>query len=128
MLRKLGNLMKNPKVQKVEKIVERLMPMFVIAIMGAFVFSNCCVYADAKDLMNNVIKIIGSIATVLGVGYAAIGIFHFAAANADGDGPAKNKAIQQIAAGAILLVVGGSFIGGASWLTNEINTSFNFGK
>ena len=52
-------------------------------------------------------------------------IMHFASAQADGDGPAKTKAIQQIAAAAVLLAVGGLLSTGSSWLINNI-TDINF--
>ena len=72
--------------------------------------------------MQNILKIIGFAANVMGVGVAAMAILHFASAQADGDGPAKTKAIQQIAAAAVLIAVGVLLSTDTSmnWLTNSI--------
>ena len=74
----------------------------------------------ANTLMQNILKIIGYAANVMGVGVGALAIMHFASAQADGDGPAKTKAIQQIAAAAVLLAVGILLSSGPDWLLNNM--------
>ena len=105
-----------------------------VAIVGLY-YSGLIVSATApaneqqaaQKLMKNILKIIGFAANVMGVGVGAMAILHFASAQADGDGPAKTKAIQQIAAAAVLIAVG-TFLSAddsMNWLLNSI-TKINF--
>ena len=48
---------------------------------------------------------LGSIVAVLGAFFLIMGIIHYASANSEGDGPAKQKATQQMAAGGMVLIV-----------------------
>ena len=75
--------------------------------------------AGAAD--ENIGQIIGAITILvkwigilLGVVYGIFGFLHYAAANAEGDGPGKNKAQNQIAA-ALMLVAIGVIVGMVSW-------------
>lgn len=61
--------------------------------------------ADAAGLMETIIKILASLVTVLAVILAAVGLIHYAQAYSEGDGPAKQKAIGQIAAAGMLIAL-----------------------
>lgn len=60
---------------------------------------------NVKTLLGTILKIIAVLIVVLGLFMSIMGVVHFAQANSEGDGPAKQKAIMQISAGAMLLIV-----------------------
>ena len=100
---------------------------FICVTMLGLCYDGMIVSAEteqqtAQKLMKNILSIIGFAANVMGVGVGAMAILHFASAQADGDGPAKTKAIQQIAAAAVLLAVGTLLSTEASrkWLIDSI--------
>lgn len=113
--------LQHPTVKKVEDTILRWMPMLTLLLVATLAYSHTAVYADANGLLTKILKVMGIVCNVMGVAFGAMGIMHFSTAQADGDGPAKQKAIQQIAAAVVLLIVGSSLYGGASWLLDEIS-------
>ena len=80
-----------------------------MAIGAAFqfgdVFGITALADSAQSLMTIILQILMKLITVLGVIFGIMGVVHYASANSEGDGPAKNKAMAQIAAGVMLLLV-----------------------
>ena len=70
-------------------------------------------------LLEIIFKILFKLITVLGVVFGIMGVVHYASANAEGDGPAKNKAMAQIGAGVMIILA--SFLLD-SQLTTILNT------
>lgn len=60
---------------------------------------------DAENLMTAIVKLLAALVTVLGAVFAIMGLIHYAAANSEGDGPAKQKAVMQIASGGMLILL-----------------------
>lgn len=115
--------LQHPTVKKVEDTILRWMPAIALLLVVTLVYSQTAVYATAQDLLTKILKIMGIVCNVMGVAFGGVGIMHFASAQADGDGPAKQKAIQQIAAAVVLLVVGSSLYAGGSWLISELGAT-----
>lgn len=93
--------------QKAENKLAKLAPIATYGIIVANYLSREMVYAEAgaEDLMKLIVKIIANLIIILGALLAIMGIIHFASAQSEGDGPAKTKAIGQIAAGVMLAVL-----------------------
>lgn len=92
----------------------------------AVIASNCVVLADAaEDLLTEILGLIGLLAFALAVVFAAMGAVSFAASQAEGDGPAKTKAIGQIAAAILLIAVGIALRGDFGTRLVEIFTSMS---
>lgn len=58
------------------------------------------------EIINAITILVKWIGILLGVVYGIFGFLHYAAANAEGDGPGKNKAQNQIAAALMLVAIG----------------------
>lgn len=87
-------------------VVNVAMPVALCACtLAILVVGNTALAADAKGLLTKVFQIIAKIITGLGAVYGVLGIVHYAAAQSEGDGPAKNKAMGQIAAGIMLVAL-----------------------
>ena len=67
--------------------------------------------SEAITAITTLVKYIG---ILLGVVYGIFGFLHYAAANAEGDGPGKNKAQNQLAA-ALMLIAIGVIVGLVKW-------------
>ena len=59
----------------------------------------------AGSLLETVISILCKLVVALGVVLVIMGVIHYAAANSEGDGPAKHKAVMQIASGIMLAIL-----------------------
>ncbi len=77
-------------------------------------------YTNAKGLLETIIGILCVLVTVLGAVFSLMGIIHYASANSEGDGPAKSKAIAQIASGIMLIVLSVALKGNAEKFANLI--------
>ncbi len=65
------------------------------------------VYAEAaQQVFITIFGVVSKIAIGIGVVIGLMGVIHYAAANGDGDGPAKRKAVMEIASGVALLIAG----------------------
>lgn len=76
---------------------------------------------EAKSLMETIVKFIGTLVIVLAVMIGVMGIIHYAQSNSEGDGPAKQKATQQLAAAIMLVVVGVALTAGAPALVGIVS-------
>ena len=61
--------------------------------------------AEATELVEMIIQIIANLIMILGAILAIIGVVHYATAQSEGDGPAKQKAVMQIAAGSMVALL-----------------------
>ncbi len=77
-------------------------------------------YGNAKGLLQTIIGILCVLVTVLGAVFSLMGIIHYASANSEGDGPAKSKAIAQIASGIMLIVLSVALKANAETFANLI--------
>ncbi|WP_027432033.1 hypothetical protein [Lachnospira multipara] len=93
----------NSKIKRIS--TKMLSTVTSITTMATMTGLSVVCAADATALISWGIKIMATIATILGAFYTVQGVISYAAANSEGDGPAKNKAIQQIASGAMLVIV-----------------------
>lgn len=84
--------------------------MSQVAMAGGIGAAGGAAGGKAQTIMQGIIEIIGALIIVLGVIFAILGLVHYAAAHAEGDGPAKNKAINQMAAGLMLVVLSATLI------------------
>lgn len=73
---------------------------------------------NASQIMETIIKFIGTLVIVLAIMVGIMGIIHYAQANSEGDGPAKQKATMQLASSAMLVIVGIALTAGAPTLVN----------
>ena len=78
---------------------------------GCICLCMCCTRfvfaADAKEIIELVVKVMGIIAGILGVLTTVMGAMAYAEAKSEGEGPAMAKAKNQIAGGAGLLIIAG---------------------
>ena len=74
----------------------------VFAAMGLPMFARA--EADASGMMIVIIGIIANLIVALSILLALLGVVHYASAHSEGDGPAKQKAVMQIAAGVMLML------------------------
>lgn len=58
--------------------------------------------ADGKSLVSSALEVIGVIAFIPAAFYLVMGIYHYAVANSEGDGPATGKATKQIVSGVMI--------------------------
>jgi uncharacterized membrane protein YidH (DUF202 family) len=79
--------------------------------------------ADAGGLLSFIIKTIGVLIIAMGIILTVLGLVHYAAANSEGDGPAKQKAMMQMAAGVMLIVLSGILATNSTTFANSITTS-----
>ncbi len=82
-------------------------PAMAFLVVAADMTSRNMIFAagSAAELVELIIKIICNLIMILGAFLAIMGIIHFASAQSEGDGPAKQKAVMQIAAGAMLALL-----------------------
>lgn len=77
----------------------------VLATTLAFVFPSAFAKPQAKDVIDVILKIICMIVAVRGGMFLLSGFAAFADAQAENDGPARNKAIGTITAGVALILL-----------------------
>ena len=106
-IEKFKNWITDPKTKECAiKSAEKVMPLaLAVTVVGAGMALGGASAADAKGLFTTVIGWVGKIALAIAVFYAVFGIVHYASANSEGDGPAKQKAIMQITSGVLLAIV-----------------------
>ncbi len=91
-------------------------------LVGAGVASAA---GDPTELMELVIKFLGALTMVMGGIFGILGIVHYAAAHSEGDGPAKTKAMGQIAAGVMLIVLSILLTNNANDIATKITPDLN---
>ena len=90
--------------------------------------ANVCIpvyAADITSLLTTVIKIMAILITVLGLFLFITGLISWAQSHADGDGPAQNKAVGKISAGAMLIILSIVLLVNAATLISYIDTSIS---
>ncbi len=99
---------------KQKKIVTRVESSILTAATTlAYMAPTLAAYADPtttagqKNLINSVLGVIGTILIIPAVGVLIFGIYSYAMAHGEGDGPATGKATKQIFAGIMMGVVAG---------------------
>lgn len=85
--------------------------------------SSLAAEADAKGLVETIIKIIGVLIIAYGMIMAVMGVIAYASAHSEGDGPAQNKAVGKISAGVMLVVLSIILSSQAGKLAGMIQTS-----
>lgn len=120
-MRKLKGVFGRAKA-KVSLGAQKLMPAVTaactaVAVMPAVMGAS----ADAGELLDGVIEIVCYMVTGLAAVFGVFGVVHYASANSEGDGPAKQKAMMQIGA-AIMLVVVSMTLKNVQW-SSFISTS-----
>ena len=95
--------------------------MSQVAMAGGIGAAGGAAGGKATAIMQGIIEIIGGLILILGVIFAIMGVVHYAAANAEGDGPAKNKSVQQIASGIMLVALSATLIGMAGTIAGWIS-------
>lgn len=96
----------NASVAKAKTFFMNNIPNVAFAASAAILASNnLMVYAadQAQSLSKEILGIIATLIIALGIFLAVMGIVHFASAYSEGDGPAKQKAVMQIAAGVMVI-------------------------
>lgn len=68
---------------------------------------------NASTLFTLLFKIVGAMVLILGIIFGLLGIVHYVTANSEGDGPAKQKAMLQLASGIMLVALGIILMNGA---------------
>ena len=107
----MSTVLTNLKSKFTEVVCKSRIAMFLTFLFtsGALFMTQTAFAANSEEnirgLLELVIRIIGVLIVVLGIFFLVLGIVHYAQANSEGDGPAKNKAIMQISSGAMLLIV-----------------------
>lgn len=94
---------------------EKVMPVitaFTVAVASAPAAMGAS--ADAGELLDAIVGIVAKLVTGLAAVFGVFGVVHYASANSEGDGPAKQKAMMQIGA-AIMLVIVSLVIGNVTW-------------
>lgn len=97
---------------------------YVTAAYFALLAMNVYALADeATELFELIIKIIANLIIALGAILGIMGLVHYASAHSEGDGPAKNKAMGQIAAAVMLVALSILLKATASQFAGLISTS-----
>lgn len=95
-------------LQKVDAKLQKSMPiMFSVETCAISLFSNitCLAASGAQGLIQTIFELVATMIIVLGIVLAVMGVIHYASAYSEGDGPAKQKAMMQIAAGAMVILI-----------------------
>lgn len=89
-----------------EKVVTAAFTGMTLA--GSMVMGMPMAFADgnATSVVEGIQTLVKYLGILLGIVYGIFGFLHYAQANAEGDGPAKNKAQNQLAAAVMLMAVG----------------------
>ena len=97
---------KNDVMKKMETASAMLtaaaLPVLSSPVMMTTVYASS---GAGHDLMETIIKMISVLIIALGIIFAVLGLVHYAAANSEGDGPAKQKAMMQLASGVMIIVM-----------------------
>lgn len=112
--RKLRDVFRASKA-RVYLNAEKVMPVitaFTVAAASAPAVMGAS--ADAGELLDAIVGIVAKLVTGLAAVFGVFGVVHYASANSEGDGPAKQKAMMQIGA-AIMLVIVSLVIGNVTW-------------
>lgn len=92
--------------KRMDMIIAKVLPWMLCAMVVCVQLAGNVVFADdATSLMKTALKWIAYLGMFLGVVYFVVGAIHYASAHSEGDGPAKKKAQDQIAAAVMIFAV-----------------------
>lgn len=120
---------KKTKTICISKETLKLNAIFLMSCIASFMFMMSFMTAhatsatNATGLVTTIIKILAVLIIALGLFTAIIGLVSFASAQSEGDGPAKHKAVGQMAGGVMLIVLSIILIAQAPTLAGYISTS-----
>lgn len=83
----------------------RPVSMATSTVMASVFGCIACAEGEPSELMTAIIKIMAALVIALAVILLVMGIIHYASAHSEGDGPAKSKAVGQLAAAVMLITV-----------------------
>lgn len=96
--------------QKADQTFSKVSAPIVAAAMTVATLSSSLItfatQTKSKNALNSLLEILGLPVIVFGGFLSIMGIVHYAAANSEGDGPAKHKGVMQIASGIMVIVIG----------------------
>ena len=123
-IEKFKNWITDPKTKECAiKSAEKVMPLaLAFTVVGAGMALGGASAGDAPGLFTTVVEWIGKLALGIAIFYAIFGVVHYASANSEGDGPAKQKAIMQITAGVLLAIVSALLTSNAATLADYVTT------
>lgn len=111
---------------KTKRLISKAETVMLTASMASagVVPSLVAFAADGKSMIVTVMSILGTILIIPAAGVLIFGIYNYAMAHAEGDGPASSKAQKQIFAGAMMGVVAFALKLGSSGLFAGAITDF----
>ena len=116
---------KNDVMKKMETASAMLTAAALPVLSSPVMMTTVYASSGAQDLMKTIIKMISVLIIALGIIFAVLGLVHYAAANSEGDGPAKQKAMMQLASGVMIIVMSTLLNGQASNLANYVTSSIS---
>ena len=115
---------KNDVMKKMET-ASAMLTAAALPVLSSPVMMTTVYASSGADLMKTIIKMISVLIIALGIIFAVLGLVHYAAANSEGDGPAKQKAMMQLASGVMIIVMSTLLNGQASNLANYVTSSIS---
>jgi uncharacterized membrane protein YidH (DUF202 family) len=115
---------KNDVMKKMET-ASAMLTAAALPVLSSPVMMTTVYASSGADLMKTIIKMISVLIIALGIVFAVLGLVHYAAANSEGDGPAKQKAMMQLASGVMIIVMSTLLNGQASNLANYVTSSIS---
>lgn len=95
------------EMEKKKKIIANASYYMMLTAMMANTVMMVSAASSANDILQTVLgKLVAPVVIALGAVFAILGGVHWVAANSEGDGPAKQKAMMQFASGVGLVIVG----------------------
>jgi uncharacterized membrane protein YidH (DUF202 family) len=116
---------KNDVMKKMETASAMLTAAALPVLSSPVMMTTVYAASSGADLMKTIIKMISVLIIALGIVFAVLGLVHYAAANSEGDGPAKQKAMMQLASGVMIIVMSTLLNGQASNLANYVTSSIS---
>lgn len=117
--------MKKAITDKIKNAEAKITPVVLgtsAAFMSMYPMITTYAAGDASGIMKEIFEIIATIIIALGIVLCVLGVVHYASAYSEGDGPAKQKAIMQIAAGSMILLMSVILKDKAGDLASNIST------
>lgn len=115
---------KNDVMKKMET-ASAMLTAAALPVLSSPVMMTTVYASSGADLMKTIIKMVSVLIIALGIIFAVLGLVHYAAANSEGDGPAKQKAMMQLASGVMIIVMSTLLNGQASNLANYVTSSIS---
>ena len=98
--------MKKKLLAKASTVCEKAHVMATGAVtIGMLAMNNIAMAASGQEVLKKILELLCKILIPFGIILGIMGVVHYASAKSEGDGPASNKAIGQIAAGVMIIVL-----------------------